>query len=389
MEALLITCGLVPFLAGRTTLAVGLILTGYTIETAVSTGEFSWKTVLLAAACTVLSIVSQVLVAWLRSALEALTETYRWVMRQADTAFSVAMTMSVAAALLDLAAGHAKSAISQGAVLILGVGVLAFAFSQVRSRLGEVAEVLPLTSSIRRTAFVTELLWTAAGVAIAMAFPLVGAVLMVLALAGLLAATLVLVRVRDTSRGPCASCGSSLHLSASQCPSCKAPRNASGFQFLGRAAGDAGPKHRFALLGARRCPSCAEQISSHACGAPLFADETESRTFVKYVDARAAAMAPLFALLGFVPFLGLGAAVLVYRMSAASALAAHVTVTGRIGNRALKGAGMLGLSLLQPVPLVGAAATVGVITAMHVWTRQAFLRRVEPLTAKTERPALS
>ena len=132
--------------------------------------------------CTVLSIFAQTLVTWGRSALETFTESYRWVMRQADIIASVCASMVVAAMLLGLVAGEVKSAVSlagfsREAAIILAVGVLAFAFAKVRAWLADVLDVLPMSGSVRRAGFVTEVLWTIGGVAIAVTMPVLGATL--------------------------------------------------------------------------------------------------------------------------------------------------------------------------------------------------------------------
>lgn len=84
-------------------------------------------------------------------------------------------------------------------------------------------------------------------------------------------------------------------------------------------------------------------------------------------------MVPVFALLGLIPILGLGLALLVYRVGPGAALVGFASWRDRLGVRALRGATVFVLALLQPVPVLGAAAVLTLVAAQQAWARRAFL----------------
>jgi hypothetical protein len=80
-------------------------------------------------------------------------------------------------------------------------------------------------------------------------------------------------------------------------------------------------------------------------------------------------LTPVFIALGFVPVLGLAIALVTYKLSAAGAFAGYADWRGRLGVRFLRMVMLVGLALVQPVPLVGVAATWAYLTLSHVWVR--------------------
>ena len=82
---------------------------------------------------------------------------------------------------------------------------------------------------------------------------------------------------------------------------------------------------------------------------------------------------PIFAALALVPGLGLVLALLLYKLAPSGALGGYVRWHLSLGTRFIRGAALLGLGLLQPVPLVGALAAAALIAVLQLWTRRAFL----------------
>jgi hypothetical protein len=385
--------GVIPFLTGRTLLTVGLLVTYYSLRLALAEGALTPRTVLQGAVGAAMAVMAQALAQWAREAVRELTETVRSLERRLN-----AMAMSVVAMLFalfilgrfghQLAASGAQvgtAGIDVTLVVVLGVGAVAFWFATLRGRVADVLEKLPLLDQVgvRRVAFVAEATWTFVGLVLVIAFPLVGATLAALALLSLVALAGWVRRLARGARGPCATCGEDLHLSALRCPACGAERTPQKLGLWGGAV-DGAPRepaaHRFALLCARRCPSCAERLTvkngvvrCEGCGAPAFTDAEQARRFVGQVDARVLALGPVFAGLGLLPVLGLGLALLLYRVAPSGALAGMVRPKDRLVTRLLKGLAVVLLALVQPVPLLGVAAVVGLLAAQHLWTRRAFL----------------
>lgn len=273
-------------------------------------------------------------------------------------------------------------------LIVLGVGVFAFVCARLRAWAADLFELVPLfgEGGVRRTLLFADCVGTAGGLLVALMLPLVGLVVSVAMLAGLIGVGLVLRRATRGARGPCAACGAELHLAASRCPRCGAQRVARRLGLFGRVLEGAPSdveRHRLALLSVRRCPSCAErlgrknhQVVCEACGAKAFPDADAARAFVRYAGRRLLVLLPLLAALALVPVLGLGAVVLLTAIAPSGALAGFVGLRGRLGVRALHGLAWLALALLQPVPLVGAFAAVGLVGVTHAWRRRSFLASV-------------
>lgn len=386
---MLLCFGLVPFFTGRTTLAIGLVLTWFSMQGAMAEGELSFKAVVIGVVGGVVSSLLQLGVSKLRSWLEEVAQAYRRFMERTDVWLAVFVAMAFAGKMMNTALPEtnerAASLGGREAGLMLGVGALAYVFARLRSEISSLFAELPLSDvpGVSRTVFGVELVSTVLGVAIAFAAPVISVGLMGLTLVLLAGGALVLSRVRRGAREACAACGASLHLCASACGKCGATHQARKTGFLGRpgsAPVDDVNRHRLALLAALRCPSCAEPLRNAAagscerCRAALFRDDTEFTAFLRHVDTRFAVMSPLFIALGLVPVLGLGLALLTYKLSPAGSLAGFTDWRGKVGARVLRGLTLTGLALVQPVPLIGAGATWAFITASHVWVRRSVKR---------------
>ena len=66
MEALALSLGVIPFLAGRTVLAVGLLATFFAVQGVLAQREATWEAVLLGIIGGFLSLGVQALAHWLR-----------------------------------------------------------------------------------------------------------------------------------------------------------------------------------------------------------------------------------------------------------------------------------------------------------------------------------
>jgi hypothetical protein len=390
MEPTLIAFAVVPFLSSRTLLALGVLSGWYVVQASIAEGGLSVKAVLKGVACAVLAMLAEAVWRRIKGLLQAISDAYRWILRQLDLVGSVVASMAIALFVLRTSVEVARPAfttagVDRHGVIIGAVGVLAYLFAWLRGELTELLDFIPFVqeAAIRRTVAIGETAWTIVGLCLVFAAPIVGVVLLVSALAFTLGSVLALRRIRSGSLAPCEACQKPLHRGGSVCPHCKAARSPSRIGVVGRVR--PGPPsdlahHRLALLATRRCPSCAEQIVNDGgrircagCGVPPLGDDQELRALVRYVDARALALAPAFAALGLIPVLGLGAGLVFYRASPASALSSYVGWQDRLGTRMVRGLGLTVLTLLQPVPLVGVAATLGIIALLHLWARQRVL----------------
>lgn len=381
---------IIPFIAGRVSVGIVLLVVFWAAEGIFKTGEFSWKGALLGIAAGVLSALIQLAIHHVREWLAAISEAVQSIQRSIDVIIKTLVAMIFAARLLAVALGDrpddiAVASIDPTALVIVAVGILTFLLATFRARIADVLSEVPLfeESGVQRTFAVTEAVWTVIGLTCALLFPFVGAALAILSVAGLLFVWAVARGVAAAARTPCTSCGVSVHRSAPKCESCSAERTPSQLGSFGRVLAEPvvdAADHRFDLLSARRCPDCAEPLGREGdavicrrCAAKPFSTADEARAFVQRVDRRVGMTLPLAAAFGFVPVAGLGAALMLYRLGPGGALLGYAPVRDRLVRRALKFMVLLGLSLLQPIPIVGAAAAAGTVGLLHLWSRRSFL----------------
>ncbi len=395
MEVIFLCFAVVPFLAGRTTFAIGVMLAWGLVESARAQHELTPKTIVFALVASVLGTVAQV--AMLTSMMRYAREQWGRFASQLKLLAVPVAAMLFASFMLSTAAPAAAvvalAGFDRNAVITIAVGITAFFFAKLRQWLASAAEVIPFVGEgkVQQAIFLAEMVTTVVGLAIVVTWPVVGFVMMVLSLLAMLAALMMLRGIQALARGPCEACGKSLHRAASVCPRCKASRVPSRIGALGRiVTGPPSPSHRLSLLTSRRCPSCAEGIRNDAghitcpgCGVNPLGDPAEVRAFVTHVDKRALAFAPVFIAMGLVPVLGLGAALVFYRLSPAGALASYSGWQEHLGARIFKGLGLFALTLLQPIPVLGAVATAAVIGSIHVWTRRSFVGHEPTSTRET------
>lgn len=401
MEAIAVCLGLVPFIAGRTTLAVGLVALWYLQGSVRAEGRLTLASALSALPVAVVIVAVGYAADLAHRQLGHIFESTPETRRRGDQVLTLLAavvvtnlvlpeTESTTAAAFAAPPAFLAAGFGDRAPVFLAVGVLAVVFSTLRSRISEAFDLIPLSSEggLSRALFWAEAAWTVVGLAIAIAFPVLGVVMAVGMLLTLLTLLWLVRRLSRGSRGPCPACGKSVNLAASVCPGCSGALEPRALGAFGRVlpGGPTDPqRHKLALLSGQCCPRCAERLTSKdgtvtcgACGQTPFRDPAEARAFVRHVDARVAAMTPIYAALGLVPILGLAVSLVLYRLSPAGALSNYVSWHQRLAPRLLRGLAVMGLGLVQPVPVLGAGATVAVIGATQVWTRKAFLASEAP-----------
>ncbi|WP_298820346.1 hypothetical protein [Chloroflexus sp.] len=193
--------------------------------------------------------------------------------------------------------------------------------------------------------------------------------LLALLLAGITVLSLWLIRRYFEARErkqliACASCGSQMHPSALECPSCRQlnqqPRMVGMF-------GQPRPEpvtdpaaHRIALIKNRRCPSCATRLKKRdiqqacpACATVTFADIAQVNTFIRTLDRQLPRALLISGLLGLVPVIGVVPAIIYYRLSLISSLQSYVPVgIGCFTNWGLRFVAIF-LIALQSAPGIG------------------------------------
>lgn len=384
MPTILVVIGLVPFFAGRTLLTSGLVISWYLAFDAGNGGLNFRSALILTLGVAVTAGIDYGLTKLKPWARELLTATLT-IPKELEDKFKVFAALMCATALISNENGSRLGLI--GALVI--VGGLSWLFTKLRSNADAIFETLPVAQlpGVGSAIFLVELVSTIAGVALAFLAPVVSVVLMVFALIGLALVAAALRRFRDGAREACVSCGASVHQCAGACPKCGTAHAAHCVGVLGRptkALVQDESRHRLVLLAGHRCPRCADGLrGSHcpACKLDAFRDDAEFTAFVRYVDTRFAVMTPVFVALGFVPVLGLALALVAYRLSSAGAFAGYADWRGKLGVRVLRGAMLVGLALVQPVPLIGVAATWAYLTLSHVWTRATVKRTLVDVDA--------
>jgi hypothetical protein len=276
---------------------------------------------------------------------------------------------------------------------VLGaMGLSIWCFSWMRERVSGSLSVIPWSAepAIRRLYGWWEMTVCTVGAATVVAWPTVGAVLFAVCALTNVTAFLLLRDFEERQRTACAACGAKVLRYARYCPACSAERVPSRLGMFGRALEENAEDlvaHRLRLLGARRCGRCAEpralQRTTNACqccGAPPFSDAAELEQFVAYADKRALALIPVLALLGLLPVLGAILGLWLYRVSPAGALSTFSRWHDRLAWRVLRRLGLLGLAMLQPLPLVGAVAVPALAGVLHAQSRRAIRAGARALT---------
>jgi hypothetical protein len=399
MQTLALSLAVVPFLAGRPLLAAGVLAMLMGLRLAWARGSWDVGGLAVSLLAGVLGVVLQALAERLRLLVDEVVEYSRELERRLHELVAITLSVLFAARTLGMLGqralertGFALAGVSGDAWKLVLVAFLAWAFARLRGRLGSLFDGLPVSGAggLGRVLFLTECWWVVFGLALALTFPVVGAGLALASLVGLLGLVLLLRRFVEGSRTACEACGASIHRAASTCPSCRHGRSPArlapwGLPVSGPPADAA--EHRLGLLLAHRCSSCAERLGRDprrvcaSCANPPWNSSAERMAFVHSVDRRVAAMVPVFAAVGLLPGLGLPLALVLFKLSPAGALTAFGDWTASLRTRVVRAAAVLFLVVVQPVPLLGAAAAVGVVVLLHVWSRRELLRDEPPTAA--------
>lgn len=189
----------------------------------------------------------------------------------------------------------------------------------------------------------------------------------------------------------CPRCQALNPLSAIECRQCRdALPSPSPIGWLGTArAGRAGDleAHRLALLGAKRCRSCATRLVARrldqrcpACDTAAFPDEAALERYLDRLGARLPKTLGVCLAFGAVPLFGLIPGILYYRISLIASLRYYVPRTlGWLARVAVRIGGLI-LLTLQPVPLVG-ALTLPLLCWLNYAVYGAAVRRRAPALA--------
>lgn len=345
---------------------------------------------------TLLALTQRVLCTLMGTAFIALMLGY-WGQRLVEDLFADASALKTETLLPALAGVSTAS-------LILGtVGLSTWAFCIVRDRIAASLSFFPwsVEPHIERIHGLLEMTLCGLGAAAAVLWPTLGAVIFVVCVSTGGTTFLLLRDFEERQRTACAACGLKVHRCAQYCPSCSAERTPARLGLLGRVLEKKAEDlavHRLQLLGARRCPRCAEPLTVQAhssacrgCATPAFADTAEREQFVTYADKRWLALVPVLAALGVVPLLGPILGLWLYQLSPAGALGAFARWHDRAGSHVLRRLGLLGLAVFQPIPLVGCALVPAWIGVLHAQNRRAVRAATKAVAAvgEAEAPALS
>jgi Domain of unknown function (DUF4126) len=198
-----------------------------------------------------------------------------------------------------------------------------------------------------------------------------------------------LEKIEEQSRVPCAHCGASIFPSAMSCFSCRtAVAEPKSVGFLGQSTPDPDldlEHHPLRLVEKRRCAVCATHLKHGgvgqkctACGAVFFADEEFAQRYANFIAMRLPTVLGVSFLLGLVPFLGLIAGAVYYRMMLVLPFNEYLPMGRRFGLR-------IGLRILffllvvfQLIPLVGGL----VVPLMALLTYTAYRASFQSYIAK-------
>jgi Zn finger protein HypA/HybF involved in hydrogenase expression len=168
----------------------------------------------------------------------------------------------------------------------------------------------------------------------------------------------------EKQKVPCTHCQTPVHASALYCPHCKAERKETrAIGFFGSARNempaDRG-EHALALLTKKRCPCCAARFEKRAarqdcasCGHKLFNERATQDAYLATIDRRLPNVLGVSALLGLVPFVGMIAALIYFRVQLVAPFRQYIGFgTGFFVKWFVRILNLM-LILLQLVPLMG------------------------------------
>lgn len=231
-----------------------------------------------------------------------------------------------------------------------------------------------------------EDLGVAGGVVVAVLVPVLALVLAGLAVLALLLVRLLVHGLEERAKVACSSCGAALHPSAVACPECAAPNpGVRAVGVFGRPTRRPAPPlavHRLELIARRRCPRCATRLPRRelrqecpACGRETLAGRQELDAYLGLLRDRLPRVLLVCFACALVPFAGLVAGVIYYRVSLVASLRGYVPRSAGCLTRWSVRLTNLLLLALQPVPLLGGLTLpLMCFTNWRLWRRRVLER---------------
>lgn len=213
-----------------------------------------------------------------------------------------------------------------------------------------------------------EVFFTATGTLLALIVPAAAIVLYIVTALTLYVLRQQLEKLEENKRVACkGNCGDTIYPSAVHCPRCYAPNpHPMHVGLLGQTTNkpvtDIG-KHPWLLLAQKRCPRCATRFKGRdmhqicgACGTSVLDSPEAVHAYVGMFDQKLSSTMLICFGLGFIPFAGLIAAVVYYRLTLVSPMRRYVPVAQGCLGRWVTRIFNLFMIALQPIFICGAFA---------------------------------
>ncbi len=210
-----------------------------------------------------------------------------------------------------------------------------------------------------------EVFFSVTGSLLALVVPVAAIVMYIVTVLGLYALRRQLEQMEENKRVPCkGNCGTTIYPCAIYCPTCFAPNpHPCQVGLLGQTTikpvTDA-PNHPWMLLAQKRCPRCATRFKGRdmhqtcvACGTSVLGSPEAVHAYVATFDAKLSTVMMICFGLGFVPFAGLIAAVIYYRLTLVSPMRRYVPAAQGCLGRWLTRIFNLIMISFQAIPVCG------------------------------------
>ena len=191
--------------------------------------------------------------------------------------------------------------------------------------------------------------------------------------------------------------GHRIYPSALRCPNCRSENQSPDVERWGyplqRPITDRS-YHEFKLVSVKRCPSCAARLKEKdiyqecpVCAAPLRRDERDVQLYMMYVDEKVSRALLLSFLVGFIPVVGMIFTVLYVNLKMVKPFSQYVFRGRGIWSRFLARFGILLLTILQPLPLIGYfSCPLVVLIYYSVWKHSFSRTYLAPQSAPLKLP---
>ncbi len=194
-------------------------------------------------------------------------------------------------------------------------------------------------------------------------------------------------RQDEKSKTSCPACRHEMYLSALACPSCQAenpePHKIGALGQSLPAQVEDRASHRLRLLEKKRCRLCATHLSKSrveqactACATHPFDDVATAEQYVNRLALRLPHVLGVSAVISLVPLLGLVVGVIYTRIQLIAPLKAYLPFHRNILLKIMLRLLFLALTLLQLVPLAGAAAVPLMALVSYLVYRRSFMKAV-------------